>query len=48
MEDVLADAIIGTEMHIGDLISIDLDENGEETVVNVVPSETKMIEEALA
>ena len=48
VEDVLADAIISSNLHIGDLISIDLDENGEETVVNVVPSETKMIEEALA
>ena len=46
VEDVLADAIIGTEMHIGDLISIDLAENGEETVVNVVPKKERILEEA--
>ena len=45
VEDVLADAIIGTEMHIGDLISIDLAENGEETVVNVVPKKERILEE---
>jgi ATP-dependent Clp protease ATP-binding subunit ClpC len=47
VEDVLADKIIATSMHIGDLISIDLDEKGEETVVNVIPKGTKVIEEVL-
>ena len=47
VEDVLADKIIATSMHIGDLISIDLDEKGEETVVNVIPKNTKVIEEVL-
>ena len=45
VEDVLADAIIGTEMHIGDLISIDLAENGEETIVNIIPKKEKTLEE---
>ena len=46
VEDVLAEAIISAELHIGDTISIDLAENGEETVVNVIPTETKVLEEA--
>lgn len=46
VEDVLAEAIIGTEIHIGDLISIDLTENGNETIVNVVSNGEKMIEAA--
>ena len=46
VEDVLAEAIISSNLHIGDLISIDLSENGEETVANVVPTETKVLEEA--
>ena len=46
VEDVLAEAIIGTEIHIGDLISIDLSENGDETIVNVVPNGEKVIEAA--
>ena len=46
VEDVLAEAIISSDLHIGDLISIDLDEKGEETVVNIIPSERKVIEEA--
>ena len=47
VEDVLADKIIATNLHIGDLISIDLSENGEETIVNVVPKSTKILEEAV-
>jgi hypothetical protein len=46
VEDVLAEAIISAELHIGDTISIDLAENGEETVVNVIPSDKKVLEEA--
>ena len=46
VEDVLAEAIIGTEIHIGDLISIDLTENGNETIVNVVHQGEKVIEAA--
>ncbi len=46
VEDVLAEAIIGTEIHIGDLISIDLNESGDETFVNVVPNGEKVIEAA--
>jgi ATP-dependent Clp protease ATP-binding subunit ClpC len=46
VEDVLAEAIISAELHIGDTISIDLAEGGEETVVNVIPSKKKVIEEA--
>ena len=46
VEDVLAEAIISSNLHIGDLISIDLDEKGEETIVNIIPNERKVIEEA--
>ena len=46
VEDVLAEAIISAELHIGDTISIDLAEGGEETVVNVIPSNKKVLEEA--
>ena len=46
VEDVLAEAIISAEMHIGDTISIDLAEGGEETVVNVIPSQKKVLEAA--
>jgi len=46
VEDVLAEAIISSNLHIGDLISIDLDEKGQETMVNIIPSERKVIEEA--
>ena len=46
VEDVLAEAIISAELHIGDTISIDLAENGEETVVNVIPNEKKVLKEA--
>ena len=46
VEDVLAEAIISSGLHIGDTISIDLSENGEETVVNVIPNERKILEEA--
>ena len=47
VEDVLADAIISANLHIGDLISIDLGENGEETVVNIVPKSERILEEAV-
>ena len=46
VEDVLAEAIISAEFHIGDTISIDLDEKGEETIVNVIPTEKKILEAA--
>mgnify|MGYP002855231385 FL=1 len=46
VEDVLSDKIISSKLHIGDLISIDLDENGEETVVNVIPKNERILEEA--
>ena len=46
VEDVLAEAIISSNLHIGDTISIDLDEKGEETIVNIVPNEKKVLEEA--
>ncbi len=46
VEDVLSDKIISSNLHIGDLISIDLDENGEETVVNVIPKNERILEEA--
>ena len=46
MEDVLAEAIISAELHIGDTISIDLAESGEETVVNVIPSKKNALEKA--
>ena len=48
VEDVLAEAIISSTLHIGDLISIDLDEKGETTAVNIIPSERKVLEEATA
>ena len=47
VEDVLADAIISSNLHIGDLISIDLAENGEETAVNIVPKNERILEEAI-
>ena len=46
VEDVLAEAIISANLHIGDLISIDLAENGEETIVNIIPNKKKVLEEA--
>ena len=46
MEDVLAEAIISSNLHIGDTISINLDEKGEETIVNIIPNEKKVLEEA--
>ena len=46
VEDVLAEAIISANLHIGDTISIDLAENGEETVVNVISNEQKVLEAA--
>ena len=46
VEDVLAESIISSNLHIGDTISIDMAENGEETVVNIIPNEKKVLEEA--
>ena len=46
VEDVLAEAIISSNLHIGDTISIDMAENGEETIVNIIPNEKKVLEEA--
>jgi ATP-dependent Clp protease ATP-binding subunit ClpC len=46
VEDVLAEAIISSNLHIGDTISIDLAENGEETVVNIIPNDKKVLNEA--
>ena len=46
VEDVLAESIISSNLHIGDTISIDLDEKGEETIVNIIPNEKKVLEEA--
>ncbi len=46
VEDVLAEAIISSNLHIGDTISIDMAENGEETVVNIIPNEKKVLNEA--
>lgn len=45
VEDELAEKIITTDMHIGDVISIDLDEEKQEIVINVIPMGTKVIEE---
>ena len=46
VEDVLAEAIISAELHIGDTISIELAEGGEETIVNIIPNEKKVLKEA--
>ena len=46
VEDVLAEAIISANLHIGDTISIDLDEKGEETIVNVIPDKKKVLKKA--
>jgi ATP-dependent Clp protease ATP-binding subunit ClpC len=46
VEDVLAEAIIGANLHIGDTISIDLAENGEETIANIIPNEKRVLKEA--
>lgn len=46
VEDMLAETIIGNEMHIGDLISIDLAEKCDETIVNVVHTGEKVLEQA--
>ena len=45
VEDELAEKIITTDMHIGDVISIDLDDEKQEIVINVIPMGTKVIEE---
>ena len=46
VEDELAEKIITTDMHIGDVISIDLDDEKQEIVINVIPMGTKVIEDA--
>ena len=46
VEDELAEKIITTDMHIGDVISIDLDDEKQEIVINVINIGTKVIEEA--
>ena len=45
VEDELAEKIITSDMHIGDVISIDLDDEKQEIVINVIPMGTKVIEE---
>ena len=45
VEDTVAESIIGMGIHIGDTISIDLAENGEETVATVKHHEEKVLEE---
>ena len=46
VEDTVAESIIGMGLHIGDTISIDMAENGEETVATVKHHEEKVLEEA--
>ena len=46
VEDTVAEAIIGMTLHIGDTISIDMAENGEETIANILHNEKKVLEEA--
>ena len=46
VEDILAESIIGSEMHIGDTLSLDLSEDKQETVIHVIPTGSKVIEEA--
>ena len=46
VEDTVAEAVIGMNLHIGDTISIGLAENGEETVATIKPHEVKILEEA--
>lgn len=45
VEDILAETIIGNEMHIGDQISIDMSDDDEETIVNVSHEGEKLIEQ---
>ena len=45
VEDELAEKIITSDMHIGDVISIDLDDEKQEIVINVIPMGTRVIEE---
>ena len=46
VEDVVAEAIISSNLHIGDTINIEVADNGEETVANVIRAEQKVLEEA--
>ena len=46
VEDTVAEAVISANLHIGDTISIDMAENGEETVANIIRHEEKVLEEA--
>ena len=46
VEDILAETIISSNLFIGDTISIDMADNGEETIVNIIPSEKLILEEA--
>ena len=46
VEDTVAEAIIGMSLHIGDTISIDMNENAEETIATVLHNEQKILEEA--
>lgn len=45
VEDELAEKIITSDMHIGDVISIDLDDEKQEIMINVIPMGTRVIEE---
>ena len=46
VEDTVAEAIIGMNLHIGDTIIIEMAENGEETIANILHNEKKVLEEA--
>ena len=46
VEDTVAESIIGMSLHIGDTISIDMADSGEETVATVKHHEEKILEEA--
>ena len=46
VEDTVAEAVISANLHIGDTISIDMAENGEETIANIIRHEEKVLEEA--
>ena len=47
VEDELAEKIITSDMHIGDVISIDLDDEKQEIVINIIPMGTKVIEKTI-
>ena len=48
VEDVLAEEIIKTPMAIGSVISIDLDDERQEIIVNIIPATNKILSEANA